>query len=219
MQLKTTPVALAILAAGCGALEPPPQPPQDILVRVSSDPGRAVKGAQLVFNGRTVTTTDDDGVGLMKLEGKDGEVFDISVRCPEGFQSPQKPTAVILKRLAESGKRPEYSVTCPPNLRNVVVAVRAEGGPNLPVLYMGREVARTDASGAAHVLFTLKPEEQLDLILGTSEKGNEMLRPQNPSSSFFVKQRDDLFSFDQKFVKEKPRPKPAPKGRPAIVKI
>ena len=53
------------------------------------------------------------------------------------------------------------------------------------MLFLGREVARTDASGAAHVLLKLKSDEAFDLVLGT--EGNDRLRPQNPSASFVVK--------------------------------
>ena len=81
--------------------------------------------------------------------------------------------------------------------------MRADGGPNLPVKHLGREVARTDASGAAHVMLKLKPDESFDLVLGTSEKAAERLRPQNPFATFIVKDRDEVFTFDQKFEQEK----------------
>jgi hypothetical protein len=122
------------------------------------------------------------------------------VTCPDGFQSPTKPIQVVLKRLADD-KKPEYDVACPPTNRTVVVAVRADGGGNLPVLYLGREIARTDGSGAAHVMLKLKPDESFDLVLGTTE--NASLRPQNPFASFAVKERDEVFVFDQKFELEK----------------
>lgn len=206
-------VLVVALGSGCTALEPPPPPPQEVLLRVSADPGRPVKGADLLFNGQRVAVTDDEGLGKLSLRGKDGDMFDVVVKCPQGYTSPDRPVQVTLRRLADPTKRPEYSATCPPTTRQVVVAVRAENGPNLPVMYLGREVARTDTSGAAHVLLRLKPEDEFDLVLGTGEKGGELLRPQNPQKAFFVKQKDDVFTFDQKFEREKIKVVARP-GRP-----
>jgi hypothetical protein len=191
---------LVLPGGGCSALEPVPPPPLEVVVRVGGDPGQAIKGAALLFNGQKVSTSGDDGVARLKLTGKDGEAFDVTVSCPEGFQSPAKPLQVVLKRLADD-KKPEYDVVCLPTSRTVVVAVRADGGANLPVLYLGREVARTDAAGAAHVLLKLKPDEPFDLVLGTQD--NDRLRPQNPFASFVLKERDEVFVFDQRFELEK----------------
>jgi hypothetical protein len=196
-------VLLVPSAAACNAFKPVPPPAQEIIVHVSGDPGRPLKDAALLYSGQKVATTGEDGIGKLKLTGKDGEGFDISVSCPEGFQSPAKPISVILRRLADPAKIPEYEVSCPPTARTVVVAVRADRGPNLPVMYLGREIGRTDSSGSAHVLLKLKPDDTFDLILGTNEKGNDRLRPQNPFATFVVKDRDEVFTFDQKFEQEK----------------
>ena len=67
----------------------------------------------------------------------------------------------MLRRLAEPSKVPAYQATCPPTTRAIVVAVAAENGAGLPVLYLGREVARTDASGAASVLLHAVPGEPI----------------------------------------------------------
>lgn len=202
---------------GCQALEPPPPPPQIINLRVYSDPGKPVANAELMFAGKKIASTDATGLGQLKLAGRDGDPFDITVVCPTGYASPDKPIQVILKRLADTSKNPEYAASCPPTVRKVVVAVRADGGPNLPVTYLGREVARTDESGAAHVLLKLQPGEQFDLMLTTTEKQNEALRPQNPVASFAVGPKDDVFTFDQKFERDAPkrvytRGPAAPKG-------
>jgi hypothetical protein len=94
----------------------------------------------------------------------------------------------------------EYYVACPPSLRRMVVAVRADNGPNLPVLNLGKELARTDANGAATIVMQSHPNESFDLTLGTTEKGNERIRPQNPSASFTMRSVDDIVTFDQKFT-------------------
>jgi hypothetical protein len=194
------PLAPLALSA-CSALSPVPPPPQEIVIRVAGDPGQSIAGAQIKYNGKKVSESGADGLAPLKLNGKDGESYDLMVSCPEGFLSPTKPVHVVLRRLADPTKKPEYDVSCPPTTRTVVVAVRADNGANLPVTYLGREVARTDAAGAAHVMFKLKPDESFALVLDT--EGNDRLRPQNPTASFIVRDRDDVFTFDQKFELEK----------------
>lgn len=196
-------MACALSLSACSAIEPVPPPPLEILVHVTSDPGRPLKDAVVLFSGQKVSQSGEDGIARLKLTGRDGEAFDVTITCPEGYQSPAKPLPVLLKRLADPTRKPEYEVTCPPTTRTVVVAVRADGGPNLPVMYLGREVARTDGAGAAHVMLKLKPDESFDLVLGTAEKTAERLRPQNPFASFAVKDRDEVFVFDQRFEQEK----------------
>lgn len=204
------------VAGGCDTFEPPPPPPQFVIVRVSGDPGVPLAGVSLQFAGREVARTDATGRGELKLEGQDGEQFDISVVCPEGHTSPTRPVAVTLRRLADPTARPEYVASCPPSTRTMVIAVRADGGADLPVLHLGKEVARTDGAGAAHVLLKLAAEQAFELTLSTAVAGGEDLRPQNPTASFVVKGRDEVLTFDQKFERAA-RPiryggRPRPKG-------
>lgn len=192
-----------LLLAACGG-EQKQKPPVEVLVKVTGDPGKAIKGANVVFGGKTIATTDENGDAKLTLSGNEGDTYDVQVKCPQGFQSPTKPVSIALHRLAEPSSMPEYEVSCPPTTRTIVVAVRAENGPGLPIVYLGRVVGRTDASGAATVLLdNLDADSQFELMLDTSGKANEHLRPQNPSSAFSVKRADDVFTFDIKFVVEK----------------
>jgi hypothetical protein len=200
-------LALAALALlGCSVNDEPP-PPFKVELQVTSDPGKPLAGAQIVHSGEAVATTGPTGVALLTLRGAEGESFDLYVRCAADYVSPAKPVTVFLRRTGggEQGaaKLPRYETSCPPAIRTVVVAVRAENGQNLPVVYLGQQVTRTDASGAATVLLRLKPGEQFDLTLATTGKDGELLRPQNPSATFLVKPQDDVMLFDQKFTVEK----------------
>ncbi len=181
------------------------KPALEVLIKVTADPGQPLEGAQLVFAGKPVgTKTDAKGETTLTLTGSEGDTYDVAVKCPTGYQSPVKPLTIPLHRLADPGKPPEYEVSCPPTTRTVVVVVRAENGANLPVVHLGRVVAKTDSSGAATILLKdLEADTQFDLTLDTTEKGNEFLRPQNPSNVFTVKRSDDVFLFDQKFMIEK----------------
>jgi hypothetical protein len=177
--------------------------PFDILIKVESDPGAPVGGASISHNGKVVSSTGIDGRAKLTLPGKEGDALDFSVECPAEFVSPNKPITVYLHRMADKTKLAEYNTVCPPSTRKLVVSVRAENGPYLPVLYLGKPVARTDASGTAHILLMMRPGDQFELQLDTSEKGNERLRPKMPTGTFAMREHDDLQSFDQKFFLEK----------------
>ena len=193
----------ASIASGCQGLDTKAQPPFEILVKIESDPGRPLAGAVLVVNGRERGTTQADGRARLSFVGNDGDTFDLWVRCPDGYSSPTKPVPASLRRISDPSKLPQYDAACPPNQRSIVVAIRADNGANLPVMHLNKEVARTDASGAAHFFLPAKPGDSFELVINTSERGNEKLRPQNPSAPFVVRAQDDVFLFDQRFTREK----------------
>ncbi|HMJ52557.1 MAG TPA: hypothetical protein VK540_10790 [Polyangiaceae bacterium] len=199
-------------AAGCNRASTAAS--YDFLIRVSSGPGRPLAGARVLFQGKTVGTSKDGGTVKLSIEGTEGEVFPFTVACPDGYRSPAKPLDVTLRRLADPGEPPEFSVSCTPLTRSVVVAVRADQGPNLPVVYLGQEVARTDASGAAHVLLTLAPGEEFELMLDTANAAGERLRPQKPTGKFSVKNEDEILTFHVPFAVEvEKRAAPRPPSR------
>lgn len=201
---KLAVVALALM----GCQQPAPPDPFQISVRVESDPGIAVTGATIARANRPLGVTDAAGRATLKLDGIEGEITDVSVSCPEGFQTPPKPINIRLTRLAEKSKIPEYAVRCPPSMRRVVVAVRADNGPNLPVLYLDKLVTRTDNSGAASFALEVPPGSQFSVALATTDRKD--LKPLSPSKLFVVSQQDDVFLFDQKFEVEKKKVAPPP---------
>lgn len=186
-------------------LKPPPATPFEAQIRVFSDPGRPLKGAEIYYKQKRIGVSDEAGVVNFRLKGAEGQVYDLSVKCPAGFQSPTKPLSVTLRKTADPGTKPEYQADCPPVTRSVVVAVRADSGPNLPVMYQGKEIVRTDQSGAAHLLLNVPPNQMFQLSLGTEGDGAKDLRPQNPTATFEVKNEDAVLIFDQKFSVERKR--------------
>lgn len=194
---------LGVASTGCNDLDPPPPLPFKVYVKVESDPGRPLPGAAIIRASKTLATTGDDGRALLTLTGAEGESTDIAIKCPDAFQSPQKPTNIRLTRFADPQRIPEYSVSCPPTRRRVVVAVKADNGPNLPVTYLNRVIARTDASGAAHALLDVAPGSQLQIGLDTSE--NPRMKPSSPSKPFTIGQNDEILLFEQKFEVERVR--------------
>jgi hypothetical protein len=102
-------------------------------------------------------------------------------------------------------------------MRKVVIAVRADNGGGLPVLYLGKQVTRTDASGAAHFALEVPPGAQFSVGLDTSDRRD--LKPQSPSKPFTVGQHDDVMIFDQRFEVEKKRVYVAPVNVPRNINV
>jgi hypothetical protein len=200
----------AIVLTSCA--EPPPPEPFQISFRVESDPGKAVAGATISRANQILATTGPDGRATSKLPGVEGEITDVAVTCPEGFQTPTKPINIRLTRLADKSKVPEYAVQCPPSMRRVVIAVRADNGPRLPVMYLEKQITQTDAAGAASFALEVPPGSQFTVALSTADRKD--MKPINPSKLFVVSQQDDVFLFDQKFEIEKK--KAPPPARPTI---
>lgn len=189
-----------MLLAGC-AKKPPPK--YQVVVKVQSDPGVPLAGAVVLNQNKPVgKKTNEKGTTGLQMTGAEGQAYTFHVRCPPGYKSPSEPLVVTLRRIVGSKKRPEYLVDCPPTQRTVVVAIRAANGPDIPVRYLGEEVARTDSAGAANVLLKLAPNESFKLTLDTSGEDHKLLRPQSPAATFDVKNKDDIFVFDQTFKKK-----------------
>lgn len=184
---------------------------------VTSDPGKGTPNAEIQSAGHLLSTTDASGHAHLNLQGMEGDVVGLTVKCPAGFESPASPLTVTVHRATGDTRAPHFDARCAPTLRTVVVGVRTERGPNLPVLYLGREVGRTDASGAALVALSVKPGEHVTLTLDTTPTGpGSRLVPAQPSLTFVARDVDDFVTLDQKFDVEKAAPKPSRRApRPA----
>lgn len=201
MRLASLLAAASVLAlASCA--DPPPAPPFQASIRVQSDPGVPVPGALVLRGDKQIATTGPDGRAMISVRGKEGDVAEVTIRCPDHLQQPPGRTGIKLARLSDQ-RAAEYDVACPPMTRRVVVAIRAENGPFLPVVYLNRAVARTDASGAAHFALDVAPDSSFEVRLDTSQA--EKLKPQNPTRPFVVGRHDDILVFEQKFEVEKPK--------------
>lgn len=200
--------ALALGAAAC--TEPAPRPSFPVIVRVESDPQVPLPGALLRAAGQPAGTSDSAGRIALSLRGDPGDVISLQLACPEGHRTPAAALSVLLRAHAPQEPDPEYRVTCPPLVRKVVIAVRASAGPDLPLCYLGQEIARTDGAGVAHALVRARPGDVLSLTLDTSRDSG--LMPQHPELKLSVPDRDELFVFDQRFTRPRPkhRPKPPP---------
>lgn len=129
------------------------------------------------------------------MHGVEGDVREVHVTCPPGHQAIGSALSIRLTRLA-SAHLPEYELSCPPLRRKVVVAVRAENGPFLPVKYLNQVVATTDQTGAAHFALDIEPGS-FSVAIDTSERKD--LKPPSPAKIMTIGQQDDILVFDQRF--------------------
>jgi hypothetical protein len=196
-------VSLSACVVGCDGGREPPR--YEFLLRIEADPGIPVAGARVDYLGTSVGQTGPEGTARLSARGAEGDVVAFQITCPPGYLSPPKPLSLVLHSMTGANRVPEYDVSCPPLLRKVVLAVRAENGRNLPVVYLGREIARTDESGAAHALLDVAPSEPVEVVLDTNTPAGQRLHPKSPSLSFVVPPHDDVVLFDQRFSVEPER--------------
>jgi hypothetical protein len=197
-------LALVLALAACSkmsvTLDEPKPVPFEVQINVVSDPGVPLGDAQILHGTKLVGTTTPAGAATVRFGGAEGDQVDLVVKCPADYESPAKPLTVSLRRFAPGSLPPKFETRCPPALRSLVVGLRADNGPNLPVTYLGRTVARTDASGAALFVLRVKPADPIQITINTSEPGAEMLRPQNPNLTLVGGEKDDYIVLDQTFT-------------------
>jgi hypothetical protein len=195
-------VGLALFGAtGCSS---PPAPPATVFIRVLDETKAPVLGAQIVTRGEVVTATDKDGHAEISLTGREGTSFEVEVRCPALYRSPGAP--LVVRRML-TNEAPEYVARCSRLRHTLAVTIHTTGGSNMPILHLGKEVARTDETGTARVVIEGQVQERIDLTIDTSDPKFAKLHPQNPLASFEIGQKDDAQAFEMKFTADKPPPK------------
>jgi hypothetical protein len=189
-----------------------------VTIRARTESGVPVANAQVFSIDRfgqpfLVNRTDREGLVRLDITGSEGETFKVPVVCPPGYRSPSDPLQVRRLGIAATTSVPEYAVICHETRHTMVVAVRAEGGVDLPVMYLGKEVARTDRSGAAHVTVAMDVHDRIELMIATAGKENEKIHPQNPVSVFEMPDHDDFEVFPVTFTRDVKKAPPRGAGR------
>jgi hypothetical protein len=195
------PLTVGLLLGLAACSRQAPEKSYELVVRVEAEPGQPVEGVKLVHAGRELGESAQDGRVIIRATGNEGERVDLEVTCPAAFRSPEAPLSVTLRRGAE---RPEYLATCAPLTRKLVVAARLEHGAGLPLRYLGREVARTDSTGVAHVVLEAEGGKTVELTVDTTER--PLLRPKSPTARFRVADRDELVVMTHSFQSGAPSP-------------
>jgi len=216
--LSLTCLALGFSAgasAGCGTAQPPTLYP--ITLRVMTDQ-RPMPGAVVLYRDRELGATDTAGAFMLQTPGLEGTTLALTVRCPTGFVSPPQDIPVTLRSTISLGDGggsagTETTVQCPPAHRIAAVVVRTPGRSNLPIIYGGREITRTDLQGIAHLIFRVTTGESISLRVDTS--GQPLLRPQNPLLTINTRPSDDVYVSTQNFSEAAP---PRPVSRPSVAR-
>jgi len=197
-------VGLAALGGGCE--EEPAATSFPVRFRALAD-GVPVEGARIGAGGAELGVTGPDGRLDVTLAGSEGRVVPVTADCPDGYRDPREPPRLTLQRLRQLDERDRLrrvriDVECRPEERTAMLLVRAGGLEAIPVLVDGREVARTDAHGLAHVALTSPPHERFDVVLRTDHL--EDVLPRNPPHTVTVPDRDEVFVIDQRFTRLEP---------------
>jgi hypothetical protein len=187
---------------GCANVSQTPKPNgYELLVHVESDPSHPLAGARLLRAGRELGVSAADGRVAVRATGNEGERIELEIACPTGFRSPEAPLMATLRHAVGSGERPEYFAACPPLTRKLVIAARLEHGKNLPIRYLGRELARSDSDGVAHLLVEGEADKTVELTIDTAEQPG--LRPKSPTARFRIGNKDDVVVLAQTFQTSK----------------
>jgi len=137
--------------------------------------------------------TDANGLAYVRLQGFEGDLATISIACPPGFRSPKNITVPLKEVREEDGP---LVVRCEVALQRVTIEITSE--PNLPVLYMGRRIARTNASGVTSFPVEAAAGSHFAVTLDTTDRPD--LTPVNPSREFVAGNTDETFVWTQSFA-------------------
>lgn len=190
----------------CANAEQPVSEPNDsgfaVIVQARRDGQQPLAGVKILDGKRVIGTTDASGNVKLKLKGAEGDTKALTIGCPDGFASPEKPIVVGLRQMARGSPSPKFETECLPMVHTLVVGVRAEHAAFVPIRRLSQVIGKTDQQGIAHVLVQAAPNEQVTLTLDTSALPN--LRPQSPTLTFVARDRDEMVLLEQKFTVHKP---------------
>lgn len=217
---RLAPIVLVSLSA-FACEEPPPPPVFPMTFLAESDPGVPLGGVTVTVAGAEPAQTSADGSVRLELSGEEGTSVPVTATCPAGYRAPPPLSPIVLRQTVGVGGAPapgfRVSISCLPETRQGVVVIRAGGTgtatrAGLPVMIEGREVARTDSSGTAHVSLNMAPGQSFQVLLATAT-ASPMLRPQDPQLTFVFPDANEIFAFDENFDEEAPPPPPRAHSR------
>jgi len=192
--------------------------PVHLLVRVTDHRGLPLGGAGVIVDGAPPHATGEDGMVEIALSGPDGRLVDVELECPgDPAPSGNPRQQITLRRLlpvVPGGRRfaaVEIGFVCVPARREHLLVIRAHGRSGLPVLVNGRAAAETGPSGAAHVVISRSPGEEIEVVIDTSGDGS--LRPRSPSRRLRLPEDPRIILFDQRFEE---RRAPGSRARRAV---
>lgn len=213
MRLPSAPLlALALAACACGEEPPPERFPLRFVATADELP---LAGVRFSAGDLDLGETNTAGVLEAVLTGREGQTIPLSAACPEGYRSADALPALTLHRVRSIGpsagaRAVTFRVECRPALRTSVLVVRAGGVADLPIEVDGREIARTDGAGLAHVEVRHPPFATLEVVLRTRDRPD--LSPADPPRTFVVPDADEVLVVDQAFTRPPEPPPPRRRG-------
>jgi len=190
--------------AACGS-DAPVTMRQPIAVTVRAD-GVALAGATVWVGAERRGLTGADGLVRTAAVGPVGLTVGLTVDCPVGHHLAQPPASFVLGRgdSTQSGTH-RVEVECARDRAQAVVLVRGSGRVSESVRLDGREVARLDAEGLAHVLVAMAPRTRFEVEVGGP------LPERVARATFTMPLGEDVFVFDVP-----PPPAPPPVAPPRV---
>ncbi len=206
-------LGIAVMLAACAGPGASRAVQVAVVFSAERDPGEPLEGVRVSVAGEDRGITGPDGTLRLVIEERDGARLAIDAECPPGHRDAEAAEEIVvhpLETLAGGSPRLEYPIRCAPTERRVALLVRAGGEADLPVHVGDREVARTDAGGAAQVVLAMAPGSAFRVTLGTGDRPR--LRPADPMRTFTVGDRDEIFVLDQSFETTRAPRRRAPRG-------
>jgi hypothetical protein len=176
-----------------------------ISITARSEAQANVAGVEIFLGQQSLGKTDAAGSARLALHGSEGDTLALDVKCPASYASPERPLFVGLRHLGGGSTAARFDVECFSLVHSVVVGLRAENGPRLPILRLKSVVGQTDDQGVAHVLLQASANEQIALTLDTSK--SPTLLPQSPTLDFATRDSDELVLLSQKFTLKQAAPR------------
>jgi hypothetical protein len=202
-----------MLLVACSGTNVPILKPFQVQLQAKSDDGEPVSGAMFSINNVNLGASSVDGKLLQTVRGADGQSVLVNLTCPDGYNNPEKATPLKLTEVRKVNELASATLglelTCTRKMIDVIVVVRTENAPSLPVDIGGKNQGITDEFGNAHIhLRVERGTRTMSVTLGTL--ASPTLRPQNPSRVFELEDKDTLVLLEQSFTVERKRPSVRP---------
>ena len=213
---RAAPIALGLLvclgATGCKQEPQRAMRQYPVTFNATTEDGELLADVTITTGHTNLGSTDQKGRLRALLKGFEGQEQKFEVTCPTGYSSSEADAPAIQLRSHTGGSSAasEVVVRCHAEQRLAAVLVSTPGLEGLPVLVHGREVARTDAFGTAHVALTGLPQTPMRVMIDTSSRPR--ITPASPHKDVRLSGRDEIVVFAPELVEVAP-PKPKVKRK------
>jgi hypothetical protein len=178
-----------------------------VVITTLTDEGKPFPSVPVTVGKALAGQTDAQGHLQMRVVGKEGAKFPVTVTVPQGFKLEAPAGPLVLRRLTDiegGGGRIlpiEYTLKLAPTQRQYAVLVRV-GVAGLPVSTFGTQQGPTNSKGVAMFLYQGAPGDELQVRVSTADHPD--LKPQNPMASFVLGQKNEAYVMRQNFTTSKP---------------